>query len=170
MKGARLARALAVALLAFATYLAFTGSATGYDLVTGAIAAAVTGYLFSNVTISNPRKILQPSRWYYLAKYAARYFTIDETKAHVDVIKRILHPRVPVNPAIVEVPFEVRSDYAVTATANSITNTPGTVVVEVDEARRRFYVHWIDAKTLDPARAREEISKTFEEYCAKIFE
>jgi multicomponent Na+:H+ antiporter subunit E len=159
-----------VAVLAFFAYIVFSGSVSTYDLLTGVIVATATGVLFSSITLQNPWKTLSPRRWYYALRYAARYFTIDETKAHLDVIKRILHPKAPVNPAIVKVPFDVESDYAKTAIACSITNTPGTVVVEIDEEKKVFYIHWIDAKTLDPVKAREEISLIFEKYSKKIFD
>ena len=162
--------ALLIAVLAFTAYIVFTGSVSIYDLATGFIVAVVVGVLFSNITLSNATKALDPRRWYYLLRYAARYFTIDETMAHVDVIKRILNPRMPVNPAIVKVPYNVETDYAKTCTACSITNTPGTVVVEIDDNEKVFYVHWIDAKTLEPGKARESISKIFEEYSKKIFD
>lgn len=166
----RVLRAIIVSMLVFITYIVYTGSITIYDLITGTIVAVATGYLFSNITISDPIKVLNPVRWLYLIKYALRYFIIDETLAHVDVIRRIIHPRTPVNPAIVKVPYYVTSDYAKTAIACSITNTPGTVVVEIDDENKVFYVHWIDAKTLDPGQARLSISRVFEDYSKKIFD
>ncbi|MEM2024961.1 MAG: Na+/H+ antiporter subunit E [Desulfurococcaceae archaeon] len=151
-------------------YIVFSGSYSIYDLATGLITAVFVGILFSNITLKDASKPLNPRRWYYLLRYALRYFIVDETKAHVDVIKRILHPKAPVNPAIVKVPFNVQTDYAKTAVACSICNTPGTIVVEVDESEKVFYVHWIDAKTLEPTQAREQISRVFEEYSGKIFD
>jgi len=167
---ARVLNTIIVAVLAFLVYIVFSGSVSFYDLTTGLIVAVIVGLMFSNITLQNPNKVLNPVRWYYVLRYALRYFIIDETKAHLDVIKRILHPKAPVNPAIVKVPFYVESDYAKTAIACSITNTPGTVVVEIDENEKVFYVHWIDAKTLEPEKAREEISLVFEKYSKKIFD
>lgn len=166
----RLSRWLPVSILAFITYIIFSGSTSLYDVVTGIIVASITGWMFANITLTNPRKLLQPKRWIMGVVYAVRYFVVDETKAHLDVIKRILHPRTPVSPAIVAVPFEVESDYAITAIANSITNTPGTVVVDVDKDKKVFYVHWINATTLEPAGARENISSVFEKYSKAVFE
>ncbi|MCY0868170.1 MAG: Na+/H+ antiporter subunit E [Desulfurococcus sp.] len=166
----RFTRALVVAALSYVTYIVFSGSIQPYDLITGAVVACVVGVLFSNITISNPWKIAQPSRWFWLVFYAVKYFTLYEALAHIDVIKRILHPKTPVRPAIVKVPYEVSSDYAITATANSITNTPGTVVVEIREDEKAFYVHWIYAPTVEPEEARKGISLAFEEYSKRIFE
>lgn len=164
------ARALVVALLVFTVYIVYTGSVHAYDLITGGVVALATGILFSNLTVKNPGKVVNPARWLALVVYALKYFFYYETVAHVDVIRRILHPRTPVNPAIVEAPFSAVTDYAVTAVANSITNTPGTVVVEVDENRRVFYIHWIDAKTLDPQEVRKIVFEDFERYARKVFD
>lgn len=167
---AKVGRAVAVAILAFVTYIVFSGSLTAYDVVTGLVIAVFCGAIFSSIVVTSATKIADPRRWYYLVKYALRYFIIDETLAHIDVIRRILHPKVPVNPAVVRVPFYVETDYAKTAIANSITNTPGTVVLEIDESENVFYVHWIDAKTLEPEEARNTISRVFEEYSKKVFD
>uniref|UniRef100_A0A7C2ZLZ0 Cation:proton antiporter n=1 Tax=Ignisphaera aggregans TaxID=334771 RepID=A0A7C2ZLZ0_9CREN len=164
---------LVIAILVFTVYIVYTGSATLYDLITGAVVAIVVGILFSSITITNALKALNPRRWFYLVAYALRYFIVDETRAHVDVIRRILDPKLPVSPAIVKVPYDVETDYAKTAIACSITNTPGTVVVDIDEDQKVFYVHWIgavDEAIKDPQAARRHISEVFEIYSKKIFD
>jgi len=166
----RVLRGFLVFLLAFTVYIVYTGSTSGYDVVTGVVVSAIIGTLFSKIVIEKPLKTLNPKRWLYLVIYAVIYFTYFETKAHVDVIKRILHPKTPVNPAIVEAPYTVESDYAITTIANSITNTPGTVVVDIDTSKKTFYIHWINAKTLDPLEAKREIFETFEKYARRIFD
>ncbi len=166
----RIARAFVVALLTFVVYIVFTGSVTIYDLITGVIAAIVVGALCANIVLQNPRKVFDVRRWIHLVAYALHYFFIDEVKAHLDVARRILSPSMPINPGIVRVPYEVVSDYAITAVANSITNTPGTVVVDIDTERKVMYVHWIDVKTTKPSEARKHISETFERFAKKVFD
>jgi len=166
----RLVKAVGPAILAFITYIVFSGSVTLYDLVTATIVAVIVGLLVANLMISNPRKLLQVQRLGWLIMYVIRYFFIDEVKAHLDVMSRIVRPSMPINPGIVRVPYYVRSDYAMTTIANSITNTPGTVVVDLDTKRRIFYVHWIDVKALEAERARKEISEVFERFAKRIFD
>jgi multicomponent Na+:H+ antiporter subunit E len=166
----RVSRGFIVFILAFTVYVVYTGSISGYDIVTGVIVSAVIGALFSNIVVEKPIKVVDPRRWLHLLVYAVLYFTYYEAKAHIDVIRRILHPKLPVNPAIVEAPYRVESDFAITTVANSITNTPGTVVVDIDPSKRTFYIHWISAKTLDPLEARREIFETFEKHAKRIFE
>jgi len=166
----RFLSALAVALLAFIIYVIFSGSTSFYDLMTGCIAAAIVGGLTGSFVIHEPAKSFNVTRIGYAILYFFRYMLIDEVRAHLDVIKRILSPRMPINPGIVKVPYYVNSDYAMTLIANSITNTPGTVVVEVDKSRKSLYVHWIDVKAIEPEEVRKKVSIVFEEYSRRIFD
>ncbi len=166
----RLARSIGPIALVFIVYIVFTGSISIYDIVTGLAVAIVVGLLTANIVVENPRKLAQPARLFWLVTYAIYYFFVAEVKAHLDVIYRILHPKVPVNPGIVRIPYNVKTDYAITTIANSITNTPGTVVVDIDPEKKIYYVHWINVKSLDPQEARKHVSETFEKYAEKIFD
>lgn len=56
-----------------------------------------------------------------------------------DVTRRILHPDLPISPALVEFRPTQVTDVGLVIHANSITLTPGTIAVEVE--RDRFLVH-----------------------------
>ena len=56
-----------------------------------------------------------------------------------DVSKRILHPRLPISPALVEFCPAQKTDAGLVIHANSITLTPGTISVEAEPGR--FLVH-----------------------------
>lgn len=56
-----------------------------------------------------------------------------------DVSKRILNPRLPISPALVEIVPSQKTDVGLVIHANSITLTPGTISVEVEYGR--FLVH-----------------------------
>ncbi|MEE2567365.1 Na+/H+ antiporter subunit E [Hyphobacterium marinum] len=60
-------------------------------------------------------------------------------KSNVAVVKASLKPSIDITPRLVRVPVEARSDLARCVFANSITLTPGTVTVEVEEDG--FLVH-----------------------------
>jgi len=55
-------------------------------------------------------------------------------KANLDVVRRILHPRLPISPNVIEVAAGQRSELGQVVYANSITLTPGTVSVVLDAA------------------------------------
>jgi len=167
---ARLGTIVVVALFSFIIYIVFTGSITIYDIATGIAVSIAVGIIFGTFAVSSPRKVLDLKRYAWGILYILHYFFIDEVRAHVDVIKRIIHPKMPINPGIVKVPVNVQTDYALTAIANSITNTPGTVVVYVSRDKKTLYVHWIDVKAVSPEEARKSISETFEFFAHKVFD
>lgn len=166
----RLAPAIPLFVLTFIVYIVFSGGISRYDVVTGIFVSVVVAVLFSRFALTNPGKALNPVRWFWAIVYCVYYFFVAEVKSHLDVMARILHPKTPVKPGIVKVPYGVSTDYAVTAVACSITNTPGTVVIDVDPEKKVYYVHWIDVKTLKPEEARLHISASFERFCKKIFD
>ncbi|ANF22948.1 Na+/H+ antiporter subunit E [Thermococcus piezophilus] len=154
------------ALLAFITYIIFTGSSSPYDLFTGAVVAVGVGLLMGKYVVQNDAKAINPVRWLWGVIYFLWYMLVAETKSHIDVMIRTTTGNY--NPGIVKVPIGVETSYAKTLVANSITNTPGTVVVDMDE--KYLYVNWIDVTTLDPEKAKGEISADFERFAKRIFE
>ncbi|MCD6340677.1 MAG: Na+/H+ antiporter subunit E [Desulfurococcales archaeon] len=166
----RIAKAITPAIVAFLTYVIFSGSVRPYDVVTGIIVAIIAGVITAEMLVKSPSKALNPVRLFWLIAYGLYYLIIAEPRAHYDVAKRIINPKMPIRPGIVRVPFNVKTDYAATTIANSITNTPGTVVVDLNTEKQVFYVHWIDVKAPDPKTTFENISKTFEYFSKKVFE
>lgn len=154
------------ALLAFITYILFTGSTKPFDLVTGLIVAIGVGLLVGKYLVQSDAKALNPVRWLWLGIYFIWYMLVAEVKAHLDVMARVLSGKY--EPGIVKVPIGVKTDYAKTLIANSITNTPGTVVVDLDD--KYMYVNWINVTTEEPEEAKKEISEEFERFAKKIFE
>ncbi len=65
-------------------------------------------------------------------------------KSAWDVSKRILDPRLPISPTLVEFAPTQRTDLGLVIHANSITLTPGTIAVEVEPGR--FLVHALTAE------------------------
>ena len=53
-------------------------------------------------------------------------------KANVDVAKRVLSPKLPIDPRVVRVEATQKSDLCRVIFANSITLTPGTVSLDLD--------------------------------------
>ncbi len=160
-------RYIVLFILYFIIYLLLSGGTYFTDVFFAAVVAAIASALTAKLLVRNEEK-LELRRLYYLLKYFFRYMLVDEIRAHIDVARRVLTGEI--RPGIVAVPYYVGSDYAKTLIANSITNTPGTVVVGIDDREKLMYVHWIDVKALDPSTCRMYISRVFEEYAMKIFE
>ncbi|MCE2450304.1 MAG: Na+/H+ antiporter subunit E [Candidatus Latescibacteria bacterium] len=54
-------------------------------------------------------------------------------KSNLDVVRRIVHPRMPLSPRLIRVEASQKTHLGQVIYANSITLTPGTVSVETDE-------------------------------------
>ncbi len=157
---------VSTAVLGFVTYILFTGSTRPYDLFTGALVGIIIGALVGKFLVEDDAKALNPLRWAWALVYFIWYFLVAEVKAHTDVIGRIITGKV--EPGIVKVPLKVKGEYARALVANSITNTPGTVVVDADEDC--LYVNWINVMAENPGEAKKEVCEEFEKYAERIFE
>jgi multicomponent Na+:H+ antiporter subunit E len=74
-------------------------------------------------------------------------------KANIAVVRLTLAPTLNIKPVLTRVPAEHGSDLARATFANSITLTPGTVTVEVEEAA--FLVHALDESFADQEGFRD---------------
>ena len=69
--------------------------------------------------------------------------------ANLDVAYRVLHPRMPIDPRVIEFETTLRGDFALVTMANSITLTPGTITILVAPETGKFWVHAIARKSAD---------------------
>jgi len=93
-------------------------------------------------------------------------FLVEVLTANLEVAYRVLHPSLPIDPSVVEVPLRVETDLAITTIANSITLTPGTLTMDYDEERNALYVHAL-------AGERDRIVqpiRRWEDYALRIFD
>lgn len=91
------------------------------------------------------------------------HFLVALIRANLDVARRVLAPSLPIRPAVIEIETELQSALGRLLLANSITLTPGTLVVDVTDTR--LFVHWIDCppKT-DLVAATRIIASGFERH------
>jgi multicomponent Na+:H+ antiporter subunit E len=85
-------------------------------------------------------------------------------KANIQVARIILHPRLPIEPQLLVFETRLKSDLAKVLVANSITLTPGTITVDLDE--RRFLVHSLapgSAGTVTGAALQNMVGSVFGE-------
>lgn len=154
-------------ILTFLFWLLLTFNLSAENLIAGAAAALITSLLFSKYFFKNVGKFIQLQRYFWLVVYLF-IFTWECIKANFDVAFRVLHPAMPIKPGIVKVKMDLKSDFAKTMLANSITMTPGTI--SVDMVEDILYVHWIYVSSTDPAAYSQIIAGRFEKYIKKIFD
>lgn len=67
--------------------------------------------------------------------------------ANLDVAYRVWQPRLNISPRMVRIPYSTKTPVATVVYANSITLTPGTVTVSVDEQKGEMLVHALTDKS-----------------------
>ena len=114
------------------------------EIIVGIIFAIVVGIIVRNVFIKESFRMLNPVRWLVFLVYLIGPFFISMARANLDVAYRVITGRI--NPGIVKIDPKLKTDLGVTMLANSITLTPGTLSVDVDEDENQLYIHWINVK------------------------
>lgn len=140
------------------------------ELVIGAMCAVAAGVLLRNRFIGKNLRMLNPARWFIFLVYLFPFF-FAMAKANIDVAYRVITGRI--NPAIVKINPNLKNDMSLTILANSITLTPGTLSVDVDEKTNELYVHWIniDPEVLkDMPRDYHPICDSFPDWARRIAE
>lgn len=61
--------------------------------------------------------------------------------ANLQTVKESLYSKKRLNPAIIKVPLEAKSDLEITFLANLICLTPGTMVLDVSTDKKAMFVH-----------------------------
>jgi len=139
-------------------------------LIVGGFVSAFVTFMIGDLFITRPHVLKHPLRYWYFFAYYLPIFLWECFKANLDVAYRVLHPRLPINPGIVKVKVELKTDTALTFLANSITLTPGTMSVDIDKENGILYIHWINVKTKDIESATRIIVESFEKILQKIFD
>jgi len=137
-------------------------------VIAGLIASIFVAVIFHDILPKEHRVFISPVRIFWALVYLPVFFYYV-IKANLDVVYRALHPKMPIKPGIVKIRTTLKTDSGITALANSITLTPGTLTVDLTDDGF-LYIHWINVKSDDIEQATELIAKKFEWFLQKIFE
>ncbi|MDY3361281.1 MAG: Na+/H+ antiporter subunit E [Clostridium celatum] len=98
-------------------------------------------------------------------------YTCELIKANFVVAIKALSPKLNINPGIVKITTDLKSDYGLAMLSNCITLTPGTITMDIyeEEDKNAMYIHWIDVETEDTERASEIIKGRFEYFVRRLF-
>ncbi len=168
---------IVVSFIAFVAYLLlavgtgdFLGLWSSQELIAGVVVALVTGYLANKVFFykdaSSMTKLANPLRWAIWMVYLLGPFAVGLVKANIDVAMRVITG--DINPGIVKVDPDLKTDLGAAMLANSITLTPGTLTVDLDEEEKNLYIHWIDVKNSSPSP--NEVYGSFGDWVRRIVE
>ena len=147
-------------------WLIANGTLAVDTIIAGVVVSAIIALAFSTFA-----RVYSVIRWspvviYNYFRYLNVFF-IELVKANLNVMRLVFSPRIDIKPGIVEIKTELKSPLGRLALANSITLTPGTLVVDIIDDS--LFIHWINIGATDPVAATEAISARFEKYLKVIY-
>jgi multicomponent Na+:H+ antiporter subunit E len=116
----------------FGFYVLLSGQIhSGFLMVVGAIACLVITLIARHMgTVDDEGMPFQ----YWLSTVAYSPWLIWQVVlANIDVAKRVWAPNMPISPRMIRVEHELKTPYGIATYANSITLTPGTVTVRIED-------------------------------------
>lgn len=127
-------------ILGFLFWLALSWAADAQHLAGGAVCVVFLAMVWRNIL---------PRTWPGLRVLAASFLYVplllwEVVKANVQVALIVLNPRLPIAPAFVSAQAPITTEGGRTVLANSITLTPGTLTVDVQD--NIFLVHMLSGK------------------------
>ncbi len=150
---------MVIFVLSVATYLLLAWSGGGIDPIEVGIAVALGGVMAGLARAWSPERSwnlagLNPLRWITFVLYLFLPFLWGMIKANFDVAFRVITGKI--RPGIVRIDSGLKGSLAQTMLANSITLTPGTLTVDVDDSGETgiFYVHWINVTDENPSEKK----------------
>jgi multicomponent Na+:H+ antiporter subunit E len=156
---------IATFIVLFLVYLLLAGFVVE-ELILGAMISALLTVILSKF-VDYQIDILLPVK---LVKFLVIYLPVFIWKliiANIDVAKRVLSPKIPLNPGIVRIKTDLKGDFGKLVLANSITLTPGTLSIDIVD--NYIYVHTVDVKGKTEQENQKEISQSFETILGGIF-
>jgi multisubunit Na+/H+ antiporter MnhE subunit len=118
--------------LSLVFYLVLAGGVDTFEIVTGVATAGIVAATFRRVTFATPPNLSRSGsrvvRWCLYVPY----LLWEVAKANLAIAAIVLHPRLPIDPKLVSYPTSLRGELALTTFANSVTLTPGTLTVDVE--------------------------------------
>ncbi len=114
------------------------------EIIIGSILSVIVGIIARKIFMKKSFRMANPIRWFRFIAYIIGPFFVGMAKANIDVAYRVITGKI--NPGIVKISPNLKTDLGITMLANSITLTPGTLSVDIDEDKNDLYIHWINVK------------------------
>jgi len=137
--GRELRRAGIIGIIAFGFYVALGGPTSTFTLASGIVTGGIAAALLRNVAFETTPTVGGSARIALRSLLFFPYLLWEITKANVLFAYIVLHPSLPIDPRLDRVDAAVGTGGSVTALANTITLTPGTLTL--DASGRTLLVH-----------------------------
>ncbi len=147
---------LATFIILFATWLVLSGHFDSFHISLGLICCALVAAMSHDLLFPDFQTGRNIGVFFRFSGYIPWLF-YQIILANIHVAKMVLHPRMPINPEIIEFETKLVGGLAQTTLANSITLTPGTITVDIREGK--YIVHALTSKVADDLLSGEMENK-----------
>jgi len=132
-------------------WLILSGHYTPLLLAFGAVSVGLVVWLAQRMDVVDHESVPM-----HLTRQAATFWPwllVEIVKSNIDVVRRVLDPRMPIERSIIRVPTGDMSPLRETIYANAITLTPGTVSLDVGDGE--VVVHALSRTAADAVKEGE---------------
>lgn len=147
-------------------WVLLNGSLATEVLMVGVAAALVISLLFRHGLAVFSEFRATPRAFITAIGYVF-YFAKELVKSNLNLARIVLSPTLPLTPGIVRVRTKLKSPMGRLLLANSITLTPGTLTVDVED--EWLYIHWVTVESADIDDATASIVSGFERYLEVMY-
>ena len=141
---------MAVLLAVF--WLAFSGMFQGLLLLLGALSCVLVLWLMLRADAADRQRVNLDLYWIGWVAYSV-WLVKEIAVANADVVRRIFGGRGAIAPRLVRLPLSQKTEIGRVVYANSITLTPGTVSVDLDD--QSVTVHPLSVEGIESLEAGE---------------
>lgn len=157
--------AISLGLILFATWLLMSGIMEPFILVLGVLSCAVVVFIAMRMDVVDHEAV--PVHLTFTVILYWPWLLWEIVKANIDVTKRVLFRSAGISPTMARVRASQKTDLGKVIYANSITLTPGTISIDIDDdgyilvhALSREGIEGLEEGTMDrKVTAMEEASR-----------
>jgi len=162
-------RFVSIYLLSFAVWVLLIPEWSPDFFISGLVASGAIAWALSNYALEGmDGRVLDPRRWLYLLVYL--WVLVKGIFMAGLLLIPIILKRDEIRPGVVAIPTHLKKRWELTLLANSITLTPGTFFLDMDEENGMLYVHWISIRSESAEEIRKLITERYERILSKVFE
>jgi multicomponent Na+:H+ antiporter subunit E len=138
-------------------WVLLSGIFDAFHLISGLVCCAIVAIISQDLLVKgkSEKKLLKSLRLVIYIPWELWQIVL----ANIDVAYRVLHPRMPIDPLIIEFETTLRGEFSLVTLANSITLTPGTITILVEPERGKFLVHAIAKEPADSLLVDQTMQK-----------
>lgn len=129
----------------------------------------VAGFIIGYIVLNIGQRAIGPSPYFGKVTKVFRFlgfFLKELFESNIKLAKDVLTRDHQMKPRIIAVPLSIKNDAEITALANLISLTPGTLSLDVSSDKSVLYVHVIYAE--DEERTKQEIKNGMERWVKEL--